>query len=184
MMKQTVLIVFLLSSFLGFTQEPPKMPKYNAKNAAGIFYYDDVEASKKIKLKNGDKKLAFSKAIRNYNSKIKDISFLNMPKLSEADLTVNAIGEKAFRDRDLANKVRKVIEENVFPVRDSVIKNEKHLNSKLESLLNKKQYKKWLRYQRNEKEKLLPERPKTNQSPANNGMMNRNRMGGLGGRRF
>lgn len=184
MMKQAVLIVFLLSSCLGFTQEPPKMPKYNAKNAAGIFYYDDVEASKKIKLKKDDKKLAFSKAIRNYNSKIKDISFLNTPKLNETDLTVNAIGEQAFRDRDLASRVRKIIEENVMPVRDSVLKNEKVLNTKLESLLNKKQYKKWLRYQRNEKEKLLPERPKTNQRPVNNGMMRRNRMGGLGGRRF
>ena len=189
MMKNLVLVFALFVCFAGLSQEPPKMPKYNAKNAAGIFYYNVVDASKKIKLKKKDVKAKFNKAISNYNYKIKELSFLNTPKLNGVDLTVNSIGEQAFRNSDLADKVRKAISENVTPVRDSVIKFEKELNTTLETVLNKKQFKKWIKYQKAEKRKLLPEGPKQNNNNMNNSMMNRNRnrmrgMGGLGGRRF
>lgn len=187
MMKRVVLILVLCIGYVGFAQNPPKMPKYNAKNAAGIFYYDAIEATKKIKLKKKDVKANFNKALRVYNGKIKELSFLNTPKLNGVDLTVNSIGEKAFTDSDLAEKVRNAILENVTPVRDSVIKYEKELNTSLETVLNKKQLKKWMKYQRGEKRKLLPEAPKQNNNAMNNSIMNRNRMrgmGGVGGRRF
>lgn len=186
-MKNSLFIVFFLVSAFCFSQnEPPKMPKYVSKDVAGIFYYDINEAFDKIKLKNEAKKASASKIIRNYNDEVKKISFLNTPKLAEVDLTVNSIGEQAFRDRDLANKIRKVIEENVAPVRDSVLAKEKILNKDLEGILSSKQYKKWLRYQRSEKEKLLPKAPQNNQRQNNGGMMQRNMrgMGGMGGRRF
>lgn len=187
MMKRLVFILVFCVGFIGLAQNPPKMPKYNAKNAAGIFYYDAVDASKKIKLKKKDVKANFNKELRVYNGKIKELSFLNTPKLNGVDLTVNTIGEQAFRNPDLADTVRKAISNNVMPVRDSVIKYEKELNTSLETVLNKKQYKKWIKYQKGEKRKLLPEAPKQNNNNLNNNMMNRNRMrgmGGLGGRRF
>lgn len=186
-MKYRIFILFFMISFVGFSQsEPPKMPKYVSKNAAGIFYYNINDTYDKLKLKDETKKSLVSKIIRNYNDEIKKISFLNTPKLAEVDLTVNSVGEQAFRDRDLANKVRKMIEESVMPVRDSVIAKEKKLNTELESVLSAKQYKKWLRYQRSEKEKLLPKAPQNNQQQNNGGMMQRNMrgMGGMGGRRF
>lgn len=186
-MKYSFFTLFFLIAAVGFSQnEPPKMPKYVSKNAAGIFYYDINDAFDKIKLKDDEKKASASKVIRNYNDEVKKISFLNTPKLAEVDLTVNSIGEQAFRDRDLANQVRKMIEETVVPVRDSVIAKEKILNTDLEKILSSKQYKKWLRYQRSEKEKLLPKAPQNNQQQNNGGMMQRNMrgMGGMGGRRF
>lgn len=188
-MKRIFFVVVLSISVFGFAQDAPKMPKYNAKNAAGIFYYNVLEATEKIKVKKEDKKASFSKELRAYNSKIKEISFLNMPKLNGTDLTVNSIGEMAFRDADLAEKVRKAITDNVLPVRDSVLKSETKLNENLKKILSKKQYKKWEKYQRAKKRELLPEAPKNNQMMNNNNsMMNSrrrmNNMGGLGGRRF
>ena len=38
-MKKIVIILLVFQSFLLNAQEPPKMLKYNAKNAANIFYY-------------------------------------------------------------------------------------------------------------------------------------------------
>ncbi len=183
-MKKIFFIATLFLSFSLFSQgQAPKMPKYNAKNVVGLFYYDVTEAVEKVKVKKDETKTSFSRSIRNYNSKIKDISFLNSPKLNEVDLTINSIGEQAFTDIDLRNKVRKIIEDTVVPLRDSVLKIEKSLNSELEKILNKKQNKKWLRYQRSQKEKLLPKVPQNNQAPVNNGMMMRNQ--GFGnGRRY
>jgi len=46
-MKKTILLLLVFQSFLLIAQEPPKMLKYNAKNAANIFYYNIDEIPKK-----------------------------------------------------------------------------------------------------------------------------------------
>ncbi len=187
-MKNSLLLILFCLSFAAFSQnEPPKLPKYNAKNAAGIFYYNILEAEDKIKLKKDERKVPFSKALRKYNNKIKDISFLNSTNLNDVDLTVNSNRTKAFKDPEIANKLRKIIVEKVAPVKDSIEKVEKVLNGELKTFLSKRQFKRWLRYQRSQKEKLQPERPQNNQNRngPNNSMMRRRGMGGLGGgRRF
>jgi len=79
-MRKLFFLFLAFNGLLIFGQnQPPKMPKYKAKNAAGIFYYDAVEAAKKIKLKKEEKISVFSKIIKNYNNDIKNISFLNGP---------------------------------------------------------------------------------------------------------
>jgi len=184
-MKKLFFLFLAFNGLLIFGQnQPPKMPKYKAKNAAGIFYYDAVEAAKKIKLKKEEKISVFSKIIKNYNNDIKNISFLNGPKLNDVELTINSVGEQAFKNPDLRSKIRKMIEDTVIPVRDSVLKKETNLNKKLEEVLSSKQLKKWLRYQTSQKNKLIPKPPQNNQSRNNGGMMQRNRMGGMGRRRF
>lgn len=176
LMKNFIFKISLLTFFCSFSQgQTPKIPKYNAKNVVGLFYYNVNEAIEKVKLKKDETISSFTKSLRNYNSKIKDISFLNTPKLAEVDLTLNSIGEQAMTDIDLRNKARKIIETTVVPLRDSVLSLEKKLNTELEKILNKKQNKKWLRYQKNEKEKLLPKLPQSNQNNNNNQMMMRNR---------
>ena len=176
-MRKLFFLFLAFNGLLIFGQnQPPKMPKYKAKNAAGIFYYDAVEAAKKIKLKKEEKISVFSN--------IKNISFLNGPKLNDVELTINSVGEQAFKNPDLRSKIRKMIEDTVIPVRDSVLKKEKNLNKKLEEVLSSKQLKKWLRYQTSQKNKLIPKPPQNNQSRNNGGMMQRNRMGGMGRRRF
>lgn len=181
-MKNLVLIILSLFSFFLKAQEAPEMVKYNAKNAANIFYYNFSEVPDEIKLKKEDTKNKTIKALRNYNDKIKNISFLNSAKLQELELTINSLGKQLYTNRDLADKVRKNIETTILPLRDSVGKYERILNDTLKTFLSKRQLKKWLKYQKKEKRKLLPEVPKSNRAEAPSNM---NRRGlGMGGRRF
>lgn len=177
-------ILFVLTSVVN-AQEAPEMPKYNAKNAANIFYYNISEVPEKIKVKNESTESKTIKALRNYNDKIKKIAFLNSTKLQELDLIVNSAGKRLFSDRDLAQRVRKKIEELILPLRDSVLGYEKVLNDTLKTFLSRKQHKKWLKYQRAEKRKLIPERPNNNRAAAPSNINRRNRGGmGMRGRRF
>ena len=170
-MKKTVLLLLVFQSFLLNAQEPPKMLKYNAKNAANIFYYNIDEIPKKIKLKSEALKKITTKELRNYNSKIKNISFLNFQELRELEVLVNTIGEQSRTNPDLRRKLRKNIEMVILPIRDSVAKFEETINSAFKTVLSKKQYKKWIKYQKNVKRELLPKRPRnTSARPPSNGM--------------
>ncbi|QOD62517.1 hypothetical protein H9I45_15810 [Polaribacter haliotis] len=180
--------LFLLFAFsyagLVFSQQEPEFPKYNAKNVANIFYYNLSEIPEKIKVKKEITKNKTLTELRKYNDKIKKISFLNTPKLLDLELTINSLGKQLYSNRELAEKISKRIQTIIVPIRDSIDIYEKTLNENLEGFLSKKQNKKWLKYQRAEKRKLLPERPKNqNSAPVN---MNRRRRNGqgIGGRRF
>jgi hypothetical protein len=182
-MKKALIGLFLFLNYLSFAQEAPEFPKYIAKNAATIFYYNFSEVPEEIKVKKDITKSKTIKALRLYNDKIKKISFLNTPKLQELELTINTLGAQLYSNRDLAEKVRGMIETVILPVRDSVAVHEKALNESLGSFLSKRQFKKWLRYQRVEKRNLIPKPPKRQSAPPQSMNRNRNRQG-MGGRRF
>ena len=99
--------------------------------------------------------------------------------LNDLELMVNSLGNQLRSNREIGMRVRKKVETTILPIRDSILKLEKILNTELKSFLSKKQYKKWIKYQKKEKKKLLPERPKSarQQQPTN-----RNRRGGMGRR--
>ncbi|MCI2227759.1 hypothetical protein MC378_01180 [Polaribacter sp. MSW13] len=158
-MKKILVLIIIFQSILAFAQEAPKMIKFNAKNAANIFYYDLDEVPSKIKVKKDEVKNSTKKALRVYNDKVKNISFLNFQKLQELELFVNTIGKQARSNPDLAMNIRKKIELTILPIRDSIKKNEEKLNQTLESFLSKKQNKKWIKYQKKKKRSLLPKQP-------------------------
>ncbi|CAI8327371.1 MAG: Uncharacterised protein [Polaribacter sp. SA4-10] len=173
-MKKTVIVLLVLQSFLLNAQEPPKMIKYDAKNAANLFYYQIDEIPKKIKVKSNELKKITTKELRAYNSKIKNISFLNFQQLRELQTLVNSIGEQARTNPDLNRKLRKNIEIVILPIRDSVKKFEEKLNGVFKVAFSKKQYKKWIKYQKNVKRELLPKRPRNRSArPPTNGMSRR-----------
>jgi len=90
-----------------------------------------------------------------------------------------------YSNRELAEKISKRVETTVLPIRDSIVVHEKALNDDLKSFLSKRQFKKWLKYQRSEKRKLLPKAPKRQAAPPSNMNNNRRRGGqGMGGRRY
>ncbi|AUC86558.1 hypothetical protein CW731_15275 [Polaribacter sp. ALD11] len=182
-MKKILIILVLFISYLSFGQEAPEFPKYNARNQANIFYYNLSEVPKEIKVKEDITKNKTIKVLRVYNDKIKKISFLNSPKLQELELTINTLGKQLYSNRDLAEKVRKKIETTISPIRDSIAVHEKGLNDDLKSFLSKRQFKKWLKYQRGEKRKLIPEQPRNNSAPPQSMNRRRNRQG-MGGRRY
>jgi hypothetical protein len=178
-MKKVIVLIIILQSFLLIGQEPPKMPKYNAKNSANIFYYDLGEAVEKIKIKKDEIGNITKKALRVYNDKVKKTSFLNFQKLQELEVLVNTKGEQAMLDRDLGMEIRRQMQETILPIRDSIKKNEEELNKTLKVVLSKKQYKKWLKHQNNKKKELLPKRPQSNNNSAPPPMQN-NRQRGMG----
>lgn len=184
MKNYTLLFVFFWIANLN-AQEAPKMPKYNAKNAANIFYYNSTEVPESIKIKKEAIENKTLKVLRDYNSKVKIISFLNTPELTDLEQTINTFGNQLFTDRELAERVQKQVETLILPLRDSIAVYETTLNDSLNTFLSKKQFKKWLKYQKLEKRKLLPERPKSRNNAAPPSNMNRRRGGmGMGGRGF
>lgn len=175
-MKKIIILFILLQNCLVFSQRQQgqgsvKMIKYNAKNAANIFYYNIDKIPKKIKIKKKDVEKVTKRALRVYNDKIRVITFLNTQNLDELDLIVNTMGKEARTNPDLGRKIRKQIESVILPIRDSIKKNEEILNSTLKPVFSKKQFKKWMKYQAKKKKDLRPKRPKSN----NNGQMPRSR---------
>ena len=181
-MKNILILFTLLIAFSSFGQEPPEFPKYDAKNAAKIFYYNLAEAPKKIKVKDADTKNKTVKQLRAYNDKIKKISFLKTPILNELELAINTLGNKLYTDRALSEAISKRVTAIVLPIRDSISSHEKKLNDNLKSFLSKKQFKKWLKYQRGEIRKLIPKRPSNNNAPPQNRSRSNNQR--TGGRRY
>ena len=183
-MKKIVIILLVFQSFLLNAQEPPKMLKYNAKNAANIFYYQIDEIPKKIKVKSEDLKKITIKELRTYNSKVKNISFLNFQELRDLEDLVNTVGEQSRTNLELRRKLRKNIEMIILPIRDSVAKLEETINSSFKTVLSKKQYKKWIKYQKNVKRELLPKRPRNTSARPPTNRMNRRRGGQRRGNGF
>jgi hypothetical protein len=187
-MKQGSIILVLFISYFSFAQDAPDFPEYNAKDAANIFYYNFSKVPEEIKVKDEVTKSKTLKSLRLYNDKIKKISFLNSLKLQELELTINSIGKRLYSDRDLALKVKQRLEKTILPIRDSIDLHEKTLNDNLKSFLSKRQFRKWLKYQKLEKRKLIPEAPKRQNNPPSN-MNSRNRRNrgnqqGMGRRRY
>lgn len=174
-MRKIVLFISILQTFFAFAQ----VPEFKATNTAGIFYYNADEAIEKLKVKKEDKKIKVIAALRDYNAKVKKVSFLNVFKFKELDLLVNTANKNfsSLQDderRNLSEKMQSVI----LPVRDSLVASEKTLNATLEKILSSKQQKKWLKYQRTQKKKLIPEPPRTqnnNVPPMQNRMGRNNR---------
>ena len=89
---------------------------------------------------------------------------------------MNSIGDDASKlDEDQRRNLRTRIEELILPIRDSVLATEKKLNEKLEKTLSKKENKKWLRYQKQQHKKLIPEQASQQQYTSPQGMNRRNR---------
>ena len=147
-----------------------KAQKFNASNVAGIFYYDIDKAIKKTKVKKEEKQLSVKKIIKNYNLKIKEISFLNSQKFSDLNLVVNSGSKNILPEERM--KMRKKVNEIIRPIRDEIHELEKELNNNLEEILTEKQFKKWLKYQKKQKENLMPKR-------VQNGQGQRQRQGGM-----
>lgn len=188
-------------------QQRPEERVFNASEVAGIFAYDVNEAVKKIKIKK-DKKLALdvSKAINIYNIKVKEIEILNKDNFDTLNVYVNTVmkssmanrgqgrdsqqrggyDEESSRERgensdDPRRKIREIVREKVDPAKRAVEDEERRLNETLESLLNEKQYKKWLKYQEDVKEELNPKPQSNNQNGGGQMRSGGGQGGSLGG---
>jgi hypothetical protein len=154
-------------------QQSRVVKEFKTSEVVGIFYYDVEKVVKKIKVKNEDLKAKVSKALRDYNFKIKEISLLNADNFEAIDILMksnrgNNRGARQQNNTDNNQQVKPVdslrIRANIVirPIRREVNNNEAILNETLEGILSEKQNKKWLKYQETQKEKLKPKRPQRN----------------------
>lgn len=195
MMKNSILLIFLVLFNLNFYAQPPngngnrppqnrqgnqnKEPKkFNAENITGIFYYDTKEVIKKLKIKDDKKKYFVSKFLKNYNSEIREISFSNSKKFKALYVFVDSNrkkrGPQAFDDdnddEDSDKKgdgMREEIDKIIRPIRNQVHEKEIKLNDNLQSILSEKQFEKWIKYQKNLKDELRPKKPNNQRKSRN-----------------
>ncbi|MDO5971529.1 hypothetical protein Q4Q35_17110 [Flavivirga aquimarina] len=184
----------------GQMQERPQreVQEFDASKMAGIFTYDDAIVIKKLKIKKKHEELILDvrKAIANYNRNVQEIGLLNKDNFDTLNVYVNAIMKASMASRgqnrgnqqmnsrssddrgEENNPMREAMElakEKINPAREAVKEEEGKLNKSLETILNEKQYKKWLKYQEDVKEALKPKQESNDQN---------NQMRGQGGGRM
>lgn len=149
-------------------QNSSKPRVFKSTEAAGLFSYDVEKVIKKLKVKDETTEASIAKLLKDYNFEIKEITLLNAEKFQDFDKLVNAemqIRRSSGNQRSSNNEdngIREKIQKALRPIRSEVMEKEEKLNEDLEALLSKKQYKKWLKYQKAEKDKLKPKRPERN----------------------
>ena len=190
-MKKIIFLVAILQSIICFAQPPgtrgnqgrgnqgrpqlgsqiqqnqrvEKPQKFNASDFSGIFYYDLEAVSKKIKIKNDAVKSRVHKALRTYNDKVKEISFLNSIALKELDVVVNSKTQSLDDRIENRIKMRKKLDGLIRPIRRKIKESEALLNNSLEGVLSEKQFKKWLKYQKKITKTRMPKLPKKENGP-------------------
>lgn len=166
-----------------------EIKEFKASDVAGIFYYDVKTAIKKIKVKDKELKNKVTKILRDYNFKIKEIAFLNTDNFKTIDVLMksNSANNRNGRQQNSNNQqprevdsLRIKVREIIRPIKRNVHENEEVLNESLASILSEKQNKKWLKFQKSEKEKITPQRPENN----NRTLQQRTRRLEGAGRRF
>lgn len=189
MKKLLILSIILLQSGFSFAQMQGQrqtqgtMPKFNAKNAAGIIKYDNEKIFKKLSIKDDAKKQNMSKVFTEYNRIIDDIIFLNTPKLTKLEREVSVQKEIAMinKDQQAMIGVQEEIRKELAPIKNQINGATKDLNQKLGKVLSEKQYKKWLKYQASKKKALKPKSPvSSNNMSKGQGKGNRGNGGKMG----
>jgi len=172
-MKKILFLFIIIQSCFFYGQEQgekPKPPKFVASDRCGILYYEAEEVAENIKVKEDtDQFYDMAKALRKYNSKVKEVAFLNSNKFKELDIMINkALNNREAPKSDLdAEAIKKKQEETkelvkVIPeTRKKILEFEIELTKKIKSILNEKQFKKWLKYHKKKQKSLHPEKPKT-----------------------
>ncbi|WP_299047833.1 hypothetical protein [uncultured Polaribacter sp.] len=131
-------------------QQSPK-PKFEVEKYVGIIIYDVEKAAKKtgVKLSSTTGK-TFSTTLKNYNKSIKDIERINSFVLKSTKNMVESFQKKAIETGDFSNqpKVMKAMNETLKPVSESIQQEDKAFDAKMKSVLSKKQYLKWIKYNR------------------------------------
>ncbi len=192
MKKSLFLIILLFQSVLSFAQMQGQrsgqgqtsMPKFNAKNVAGILKYDEVKINKKLGIKDNDLKKNIYKPLSVYNKKVDEIIFLNTPKLEKIEREVNLQREIAManKDRQAMMGIMDEAKKEIAPIKKKIIEANKILNEQLKKILSEKQYKKWLKYQANKKKALKPKSQSGTNNMSRGQGQGRHSGGGGGGR--
>lgn len=167
-MKKFIILFFVFTSLLThsqfnnggrsqrqrqMTQTPQQAPEPNFEidKYIGIVIYDIKKASKKSSIKlSSDNGKKFSKLLTAYNKEIKDIRRINSFTLRSTKDMVENFQKNAIKTGDGSNqeKVQKKMTEDLKPISETIKVEDKKLDKSIKEILSKKQYKKWIKYNR------------------------------------
>lgn len=146
-----------------------EIKEIKAADMAGIYYYDVRKVIKKLKVKDDKLKASLTKALMDYNFKVKEIALLNADNFKALDILLKSRrssrrmpSESNDDQTNNQDDFRQTMGKIIRPIRTKLNDNELILNEIFQNLLSEKQNKKWLKYQISEKEKLMPQRPDRN----------------------
>ncbi len=137
----------LLAQMPGGGMSPPKL---NAIEKARIITYDTEKVIKKLKITEDSITKEISKHIQTYNIEMNNLLFLHSKTLADLEKEFDRNVKIAMqnRDRSQMSGVKNKIKQIIPPIKYEVYEHEKVLNGALASILNEKQNKKWLKYQK------------------------------------
>jgi len=165
----------------GGQSQVQSMMRFDVEKMAGLAPYDEDKVLKKIKVKKEPKISKVRALIRNYNKSIENIKLKYHQRIEETKNFVRIKRAEAQQNRDfeMMQVVRQEAQERLEPVREEIRAQQKILNQKMKDVLNKRQYKKWKKYQKKRK-KAASSNSNNNSSMRGRGM----RQGGGGGGMF
>ena len=133
------------------TQQEPPEPNFKIDKYLGIVIYDIKKAAKKSSIKlSSDEGKKFSSLLTSYNKQVKDIRRINSFTLRSTKEMIENFQKNARKTGDLSNQVQiqKTMGENLKPISETLKIEDRKLDASLVELLSKKQYKKWIKYNR------------------------------------
>ncbi|MEL6560822.1 MAG: hypothetical protein AAFQ94_21690 [Bacteroidota bacterium] len=146
-----ILMLVVLSSAL--TTVALQIPDFDAEEVAGIVTYDTEKVIKKLKVEDGQVKQSIAKSIGEYNMEMYQLSDAHAATFQELNADFERQVQAAIRNRDrsMMDGFKAKVRETIPPIKKEVIAYENELNEVMQSVLDKKQFEKWLKYQKNQK---------------------------------
>ncbi|MDT7831374.1 hypothetical protein RQM59_03225 [Flavobacteriaceae bacterium S356] len=172
-MKKLVLLTLILLSvsitaqqrrnrnnpFPNTNNRSASIPEFKAAEAAGLIHYDIKKTCKKIGVKQkSDAGKKVVNRLTKHNKSVKDAVRINSFSLKDLEKNYKAAYKTAQETKDFSSimALRKQIKVVLDPIRKVASKNDSILNVDLKGLLNKKQFKKWEKYNKNIKKRTGP----------------------------
>ena len=131
------------------TQQKVAEPDFKIKRYLGIVNYDIKRAAKKTSINtNSTEGKQFLETLKVYNKRIKDITRINSFLLSSTKKMIDSYQKKSNKTGDYSDqpKIIKKMSDNLKPLTETLKKEDKNLDTSIKSILSKKQYKKWIKY--------------------------------------
>jgi hypothetical protein len=131
------------------TEQKAPEPNFDVERYVGIINYDIEKAAKKSSIKISSKEgKEFSKVLTKYNKDIKAITRINTFLLRSTKEMVENYQKKVMKtgDNSSQKKVTTTMNENLKPISEILIKEDRQLDKTMKGLLSEKQYKKWIKY--------------------------------------
>lgn len=172
-MKKLVLLALILFSVSAISQRRNRnnpfpntnnnrsaaIPEFKAAEAAGLIEYDIKKTCKKIGVKQkSDVGKKVISTLTNHNKSVKDLKRINSFSLKDLEKNYKSAYKTAQETKDFSSimTLRKQIKVVLEPIRKIASKNDSILSVGLGGLLDKKQFKKWEKYNKNIKKRTGP----------------------------